>query len=165
MSTLNKLLGPALSYLDSILPKRGRIDYGAGLQVQDGGAQDDVVRISSTGTVLVGSPVATNPSALGGWILAYSSALSAWVPVCGLVVVSSGHVQVSGATPVVVYCAGILPTDTFSWSMNTPGGSPQAAPRHMSTDVPGNSFTVSSTATDSSIYNYIVLRAGDIPPA
>jgi hypothetical protein len=63
----------------------------------------------------------------------------------------------NGATNVVIADTGILATDVVIISLNTVGGTVGALPR-VTTLTASSQFTVAGTASDTSTYNYRVLR-------
>jgi hypothetical protein len=63
----------------------------------------------------------------------------------------------NGATPVTVANANVLITDEISISLNAVGGTVGALPA-IQTITAGVGFTVKGTASDTSIYNYAIIR-------
>jgi hypothetical protein len=68
-----------------------------------------------------------------------------------------GTFTCNGASAVTVANANILATDDVAISLNTVGGTVGAIPR-LDTITPGTGFTVKGTASDTSIYNYAIIR-------
>jgi hypothetical protein len=68
-----------------------------------------------------------------------------------------GTFTANGASDVTVAEAGIARNDLISISLNTVGGTVGAIPR-LTTITPGTGFTVAGTASDTSIYNYVVTK-------
>jgi hypothetical protein len=70
---------------------------------------------------------------------------------------SGGTFTCNGATPVVVADTSIAITDTIAISLNTVGGTVGAVPA-VKTITAGTGFTVAGTASDTSVYNYQVIK-------
>lgn len=68
-----------------------------------------------------------------------------------------GTFVANGATPVTVANANLLITDNVIISLNTVGGTVGAIP-HLATITGGTGFTVVGTASDTSTYNYKIIR-------
>jgi hypothetical protein len=68
-----------------------------------------------------------------------------------------GTFTANGASAVTVANANVLTTDAIVISLNTVGGTVGAIPR-LDTITAGTGFTVKGTASDTSIYNYAILR-------
>ena len=73
------------------------------------------------------------------------------------VAAARGTFVCNGATPVTVANANVLATDLIGISLNTVGGTVGALPA-IQTLTPGTGFTVKGTASDTSTYNYAILR-------
>lgn len=69
----------------------------------------------------------------------------------------SGTFIANGASAVTVANTNILATDTVAISLNTVGGTVGVQP-HLATLTAGTGFTVSGTASDTSTYNYKIIR-------
>lgn len=68
-----------------------------------------------------------------------------------------GTFTANGASAVTVANTNVLTTDEISISLNTVGGTVGAIPR-LDTITAGTGFTVKGTASDTSIYNYAIIR-------
>ena len=68
---------------------------------------------------------------------------------------NSGLVTLNGATPVAVVKSDITARDIILFGINTVGGTPAA---YSYTITPGTGFSVTGTAGDTSILNYVILR-------
>lgn len=68
-----------------------------------------------------------------------------------------GTFTANGASAVTVANANVLITDEISISLNTIGGTVGAIPR-LDTITAGVGFNVKGTASDTSIYNYAIIR-------
>jgi hypothetical protein len=69
----------------------------------------------------------------------------------------SGTFVATGTTAVTVANANILATDNVIISLNAVGGTVGAQP-HLATLTAGTGFTVVATASDTSTYNYKIIR-------
>ncbi len=72
-----------------------------------------------------------------------------------LVRLTSGTVTLNGTTPVTVTNANVTPNSIIDFTLKTVGGTVGAQPV-IQTITPGTGFTVSGTAADTSIYNYLI---------
>jgi len=63
----------------------------------------------------------------------------------------------NGTTPVVVANTSVAITDTIVFSLNTVGGTVGAAPT-VKTITAGVGFTVAGAASDTSTYNYTIIK-------
>lgn len=63
----------------------------------------------------------------------------------------------NGATPVSVANTSVAITDTIVTSLNTVGGTVGVQP-HVATITAGTGFTIVGTASDTSTYNYTILK-------
>jgi hypothetical protein len=70
---------------------------------------------------------------------------------------TNGTFTANGATPVTVANTSVEITDTIIISLNTVGGTVGVQP-HVATITAGTGFTVLCTASDTSIYNYVVYK-------
>lgn len=68
-----------------------------------------------------------------------------------------GTFTANGASAVTIANANVLATDAIDISLNTVGGTVGAIPR-LDTITAGTGFTVKGTASDTSIYNYAIIR-------
>jgi hypothetical protein len=68
-----------------------------------------------------------------------------------------GTFTCNGTTPVVVGNTSVAITDTIVFSLNTVGGTVGAIPS-IKTITASTGFTVSGTASDTSVYNYTILK-------
>lgn len=66
----------------------------------------------------------------------------------------AGTFTANGATPVVVANSSVTANSIIVYNLKTVGGTP--APVFTTTQTPGTSFTVNSTASNTSVYNYII---------
>lgn len=73
------------------------------------------------------------------------------------VFVGFGTFTCNGTTAVTVSEPGIAINDVIAISLNTVGGTVGAVPS-VKTITAGTGFTVSGTASDTSIYNYAILK-------
>jgi len=71
---------------------------------------------------------------------------------------TGGTFVCNGATPVTVANTAIAITDTVVCSLNTVGGTVGAVPS-VKTITAATGFTVAGTASDTSTYNYVVIKA------
>lgn len=71
--------------------------------------------------------------------------------------IRGGTFTANGTTPVTVPVPSLLASDTVVFGLNTVGGTVGAHPT-IQTITPGTGFTVACTASDTSIYNYTVLK-------
>lgn len=69
---------------------------------------------------------------------------------------AAGTVTVNGATPVTVTNSNVTAGSIVIFTLKTVGGTVGAIPV-VATITPGTGFTVKGTASDSSIYNYVIL--------
>ena len=67
----------------------------------------------------------------------------------------SGTVTLAGATPVAVANTDILITDIVLFGINTVGGTPAAYSYSITA---GTGFTITGTAGDTSVLNYVIIR-------
>lgn len=70
---------------------------------------------------------------------------------------SAGTVTLNGATPVVVVNANVTAGSIIMLTLKTVGGTVSPNAPNVLTITPGTGFTVGGTASDTSIYNYVVL--------
>ena len=70
---------------------------------------------------------------------------------------SAGTVTLNGATPVVVVNANVTTGSIVIFTLKTVGGTVSPNAPNVLTITPGTGFTVGGTASDTSIYNYVVL--------
>lgn len=68
----------------------------------------------------------------------------------------TGTVTLNGTTPVVVAAKSVTPTSQVIFTLKTVGGTVGAVPS-VKTITPGTGFTVAGTASDTSVYNYMLL--------
>jgi hypothetical protein len=102
----------------------------------------------------------TSPTAYGPFTTAKdltvdgtaSVALSAYDPAS-----FRGTFVCNGTSAVTIANANVLATDAIIISLNTVGGTVGATP-HVDTITPGTGFTTKGTASDTSTYNYAILR-------
>lgn len=71
---------------------------------------------------------------------------------------ASGTFVCNGSTPVTVANTSIAITDTIVISLNTVGGTVGAVPA-IKTITADTGFTVAGTASDTSTYNYAIIKA------
>lgn len=71
----------------------------------------------------------------------------------------TGTFVANGASAVTVSNTNVAITDTIAISLNTVGGTVGVQP-HVSTITAGTGFTVVCTASDTSTYNYTIVRSG-----
>ncbi len=71
---------------------------------------------------------------------------------------SSGTVTMNGTTPVVVAATQVTANSTIVFTIKTVGGTVSPNAPNVKTITPGTGFTVSATASDTSIYNYTVIN-------
>lgn len=71
----------------------------------------------------------------------------------------AGTVTVNGVTPVAVGNTSITTNSVVTFSLKTVGGTVGAIPT-VKTITPGTGFTVAGTASDTSVYNYVVTEIG-----
>lgn len=69
---------------------------------------------------------------------------------------NSGTVTLNGATPVTVANANVGAFSIIIFTLKTVGGTVGAYPA-IPTITPGTGFTVVGTASDTSIYNYVII--------
>lgn len=62
----------------------------------------------------------------------------------------------NGATPITVVDANVTANSIILFTLKTVGGTVGAAPA-IQTITPGTGFTVAGTASDTSIYNYVIM--------
>lgn len=72
-------------------------------------------------------------------------------------VVASGLLTANGATAVTVTTSAIQITDVVVFGLNTVGGTVGAIPT-VKTITAGTQFTIAGTASDTSVYNWRILR-------
>lgn len=70
----------------------------------------------------------------------------------------SGTVTLNGATPVVVANKFITSGSVVVFTVKTPAGTVSPSAPNVQTITPGTGFTVAGTASDTSIYNFTILR-------
>lgn len=70
---------------------------------------------------------------------------------------TNGTFTADGATPVTVANTSVAITDTIIISLNTVGGTVGVQP-HVATITAATGFTVLCTASDTSIYNYVIFK-------
>lgn len=70
----------------------------------------------------------------------------------------SGTVTLNGATGVTVANKLITANSVVVFTLKTVGGTVSPSAPNIQTITPGTGFTVSGTASDTSIYNYTILR-------
>lgn len=68
----------------------------------------------------------------------------------------SGEFTATGSTEVVVADTNVTADSLILWSLKTVGGTP-AAVYESSAKVPGTSFSIKSTAGNTSVYNYWII--------
>lgn len=68
----------------------------------------------------------------------------------------AGTVTLNGTTPVVVANTSFLAGSVVLFSLKTVGGTVGAIP-HLATATPATGFTVVGTASDTSVYNYVII--------
>lgn len=68
----------------------------------------------------------------------------------------SGQFTMNGATPVVVANKSVTPNSIIIPTLKTVGGTVGALPS-VKTITPGTGFTIAGTASDTSVYNYIII--------
>jgi len=100
--------------------------------------------IPTSGQLLV------SPVAVGGTIRFDAGSTVSGIPANG------GTVTLNGATAVTVANANVTANSIIDFSLKTVGGTVGAAPV-LQTVTPGTGFTVLGTASDVSIYNYLIL--------
>ena len=71
---------------------------------------------------------------------------------------SSGVVTLNGATPVTVTNANLTANSTVLFGLKTVGGTVSPNSPNVLTVTPGTGFTVGGTASDTSVYNYVILN-------
>lgn len=69
-----------------------------------------------------------------------------------------GTFTANGTTPVVVANANITANSVVVFGLKTVGGTVSAAGPAMLTVTPGTGFTVGATASDTSVYNYLIIQ-------
>lgn len=69
--------------------------------------------------------------------------------------VTIGTVTLNGATPVTVANTAVTATSQIQFTLKTVGGTVGASPA-IQTITPGTGFTVQGTASDTSIYNFMI---------
>lgn len=70
--------------------------------------------------------------------------------------VTFGAFTINGATPVTVANTAVTGTSAIIITLDTVGGTVGAVPA-IQTITPGTGFTVAGTASDTSIYNYVII--------
>lgn len=70
----------------------------------------------------------------------------------------SGTVTLNGATPVTATNKLITADSVVIFTLKTVGGTVSPSAPNIQTITPGTGFTVAGTASDTSIYNYTILR-------
>lgn len=68
----------------------------------------------------------------------------------------AGTFTANGTTPVIVSTTGFVAGSTVAISLKTVGGTVGALP-HLATTTPGTGFTVVGTASDTSVYNWVII--------
>ncbi len=75
--------------------------------------------------------------------------------VIGYLAFTQGTVTLNGATAVTVANTAVTSSSDINFTLKTVGGTVGASPT-IQTITPGTGFTVSGTAGDTSIYNYMI---------
>lgn len=70
----------------------------------------------------------------------------------------SGTVTLNGASPVTVANRLITADSVVVFTLKTVGGTVSPSAPNIQTITPGTGFTVSGTASDTSVYNYTIIR-------
>jgi hypothetical protein len=74
------------------------------------------------------------------------------------VLVTSGTFTINGATPVTVVAPNLTANSTVIFGLKTVGGTVSPNSPNLLTVTPGTGFTVGGTASDTSIYNYVIFN-------
>ena len=168
MGMLDALIGPFISFLDSVLIKRRRLDFGAGFVVTDDSA-NDCTRVVADGSALGGRPVDNRTTPYTGWDLAWDASAAHWTPMRGVHVVATGTVTINGDSPVATACAGIAAGDQIVYTIFAPSGVPQLQCFTVSLTPDGGGleggFSCAGSAGDDSTFGYMVLRPASGTPS
>lgn len=70
---------------------------------------------------------------------------------------STGTFTINGATPVTVANAAVTANSQIFFTLKTVGGTVSPSCPNVLTITPGTGFTVGGTASDTSVYNYMIL--------
>lgn len=96
-------------------------------------------------------------STLSRWLKLWAQAISAYsLSLVAGTNKKAGTVTANGATPVTVANTAFLAGSVVLFSLKTVGGTVGAIP-HLATTTPGIGFTVVGTASDTSVYNYVII--------
>ena len=118
---------------------------------------------SATGTVIgigavltpIGTPVLVAPVSLAQGGTGQTSALLALAAL--ITSAKTGTFTANGVTPVTVTNTNVTANSVIICSLKTVGGTVGAVPA-VKTVTPGSGFTIAGTASDTSLYSYIILN-------
>ena len=74
------------------------------------------------------------------------------------ILLTSGTVTLNGATPVTVAAPNLTANSTVTFGLKTVGGTVSPNAPNLLTVTPGTGFTVGGTASDTSVYNWIIVN-------
>ena len=97
-----------------------------------------------------GMPIGQTTPAAGAFTSLNASAVT------GALLTNSGTFTLNGATPVTVAAVEVTANSQILITLKTVGGTVGAQP-HVETITPATGFTVVGTASDTSVYNYMVI--------
>ncbi|MCE9567667.1 MAG: hypothetical protein K8U57_37175 [Planctomycetes bacterium] len=120
-------------------------DYGIGSRWLDTTNKLEYICVDATATAAVWITALTSTKATQGPVLKQGAN--------GL----CGTFTLNGATPVTVSNTNVAITDAIIISLNTVGGTVGVQP-HIATITAATGFTVVGTASDTSVYNYAILK-------